>query len=101
MEALSLQGAIVRMAAEVTIASIVNQRDERHDKSPTSRHGSAWQAAIDYGIDVSQTEYLLTLTPHERLIRHEQALKLVRALREAGIRYYGFDPRHPEPAGGE
>jgi hypothetical protein len=49
----------------------------------------AWQAAIDYGIDVSQIEYLLTLTPTERLERHEQA---------AGKRYYGFDPRHPETA---
>lgn len=60
----------------------------------------AWQAAIDYGIDMNQVEYLLTLTPDERLVRHDQALQLVRALREAGIKYYGFDPRHPEaPAG--
>ena len=56
----------------------------------------AWQAAIDDGIDVSQLEYLLTLTPHERLLRHEQALTLVRAMRQAGIDYYGFDPRHPD-----
>lgn len=56
----------------------------------------AWQAAIDEGIDVSQIEYLLTLTPTERLLRHDQALELVRALRQAGIDYYGFDPRPPE-----
>ena len=60
-------------------------------------HRDAWQAAIDYGIDVSQLEYLLTLTPEERLLRHEQALTLVRAMRQAGIDYYGFDPRYPEP----
>ena len=56
----------------------------------------AWQAAIEYGIDVSQLDYLLTLTPTERLIRHDQALELVRAMRQAGINYYGFDPRPPE-----
>ncbi|HVP10104.1 MAG TPA: hypothetical protein VMV94_02840 [Phycisphaerae bacterium] len=61
-------------------------------------YGKAWQAAIDFGIDVSQIEYLLTLTPTERLQRHEQALGLVRAMREAGRRYYGFDPRHPGTA---
>ena len=54
---------------------------------------NAWQAAIDYGIDVSQLEYLLTLTPAERLARHEQALALFRLAREAGIKHYGFDPR--------
>jgi hypothetical protein len=57
----------------------------------------AWQAAIEYGIDVNQLEYLLTLTPLERIERHDRALELVRALREAGIKHYGFDPRLPEP----
>ena len=60
--------------------------------------GDAWQAALDYGIDLSQTEYLLSLTPAQRLERHEQALTLVRAMRQAGIKHYGFDPRHPETA---
>ena len=55
---------------------------------------SAYQEAIEYGIDISQLEYLLTLSPTERLIRHDAALTLVLAAREAGIRYYGFDPRH-------
>jgi hypothetical protein len=64
-------------------------------------HGDAWQTAIDYGIDVSQIEYLLTLTPEERIIRHDQALELVRALREAGIRHYGYDPRLSEATDGE
>ena len=62
----------------------------------TSNENDAWQAAIHFGIDVSQIEYLLTLTPAERVKRHEQALELVRALRQAGIAYYGFDPRLPE-----
>jgi hypothetical protein len=57
-----------------------------------------WQAAIDEGIDVSQLEYLLTLTPAERLLRHEQAVELVRAVRQAGIKHYGFDPRDLEAA---
>ena len=66
--------------------------------STPANHPDAWQAAIDYGIDVSQLEYLLTLTPEERLLRHEQALTLVRAARQAGIDYYGFDPRYPDPS---
>jgi hypothetical protein len=55
-----------------------------------------WQAAIDYGIDVSLLDYLLTLAPAERIARHEQALELVQAMRQAGIKHYGFDPRSPE-----
>jgi hypothetical protein len=54
--------------------------------------GPAWQAAIDFGIDVGQLDFLLTLTPTERLLRHEDALALVRAARQAGIAHYGFDP---------
>ena len=56
----------------------------------------AYQAAVEYGIDVSQLEYMLTLTPAERLKQHDAALALVLAARRAGIRYYGFDPRSPE-----
>ena len=46
----------------------------------------------------SPLEFLLTLTPAQRLRRHDAALALVRAAREAGIRYHGFDPRSPEAA---
>jgi hypothetical protein len=56
----------------------------------------ARQAAIDYGIDVNQLDYILSLTPAERLRRHDAALILARAAREAGMRYYGFDNRSPE-----
>lgn len=56
----------------------------------------AYQAAVEYGIDVSQLEYILTLTPAERLRRHDAALAFVLAARKAGIQYYGFDPRSPE-----
>ena len=56
----------------------------------------AYQAAADYGVDMNQLEYLLTLTPLERVMRHDAARDFVIAAREAGIRYYGFDPRHPE-----
>lgn len=57
---------------------------------------TAYKDATDYGIDVHHLEYLLTLTPTERLMRHDAALALVLAAREAGIQYYGFDPRHPK-----
>jgi hypothetical protein len=57
---------------------------------------TAYQDAVEYGIDICQLEYLLTLTPMERLLRHDAALAFILAAGEAGIRYYGFDPRHPE-----
>jgi hypothetical protein len=57
---------------------------------------TAYKDAIECGIDVYQLEYLLTLTPIERWMRHDAALALVLAAREAAIQYYGFDPRHPE-----
>lgn len=73
-------------------------------KMPASHEGEfsevssmkAYAEAVEYGIDVGQLEFLLTLTPAQRLRRHDGALALVRAAREAGIRYYGFDPRSPE-----
>jgi hypothetical protein len=83
------------------MAGEMEQRRAMNNAAPEPSGSDPWQAAIDFGIDVSQTEYLLTLTPEERLIRHEQALELVRALREAGIRHYGFDPRYPETPGNE
>jgi hypothetical protein len=65
-------------------------------KMETNERRSACQDAVEYGIDVCQLEYLLTLTPLDRLMRHDAALALVVAAREAGIKYYGFDPRYPE-----
>ena len=56
----------------------------------------AYQNAIEYGIDMFQLEYLLTLTPAERLRRHDASLAFVLAARKAGIKYYGFDPRSSE-----
>lgn len=44
-------------------------------------------------LDISLLEYLQTLSPAQRLERHEAALALVRALRAAGREHYGFDPR--------
>lgn len=69
---------------------------QEKDTKIRNEHGPAYQDAIEYGFDINQLEYLLTLTPAERLVRHDAALALVVAAREAGIRYYGFDPRHPE-----
>ncbi len=57
----------------------------------------AWQAAADYGIDMNQLEYLMGLTPAERIAGHQQALELVLALERAGQRYYGIDARSPDP----
>jgi hypothetical protein len=57
---------------------------------------TAYQADADYGIDMHQLEYLLTLSPWERVLKHDAARDFVSTAREAGIRYYGFDPRYPE-----
>ena len=65
------------------------------DHHSTTPAGPYWQAAADYGIDMSQLECLLALAPSERLERHEQARQLVLALRQAGTKLYGYDPRHP------
>ena len=56
----------------------------------------AWQAAAQYGIDIGQLEFLLTLSPAERLRRHEIVRPLIIAARQAVIHYYGFDPRLTE-----
>lgn len=56
----------------------------------------AYKDASEFGIDTYQLEYLLTLTPAERLKRHDAALTFVLAARKAGIKYYGFDPRSTE-----
>jgi len=45
------------------------------------------------GIDTALLEELATLTPAERMKRHDAALQLVLALRKAGTKHYGFDPR--------
>jgi hypothetical protein len=57
-----------------------------------------WQEALDYGIDTGRLEFLLTLSPAERLRRHDRARPLIIAARQAGIQYYGFDPGPTETA---
>jgi hypothetical protein len=44
-------------------------------------------------LDVDLLDYLQTLTPLERLQRHESARQLVIALRAAGAKFHGFDTR--------
>ncbi len=44
----------------------------------------------------SEIDWMLSLTPEQRLQRHDNFLELVRALREAGRKFYGRDPGSPE-----
>ena len=67
-----------------------------NQKVCSSGPGKYWQAAADYGIDVNQLEYLLSLPPLQRLERHEQARQLVLALKNAGQVYYGRQTPTPE-----
>jgi hypothetical protein len=48
------------------------------EKTNDSGTRSAWQSFTDDGADMNQLEYLLTLSPIERLRRHDRALTLVR-----------------------
>jgi hypothetical protein len=74
----------------------------RHDDTASpltgpGRDESDWQAAIDFGFDASQIDYLLTLTVEQRLILHERAMLGQMELRALGRDYLGFDPRHSAP----
>lgn len=60
---------------------------ERRDEA-----GEALKRAETFGIDVSLLRENLTLTPTERLRRHEQALELAEALRRAGEKKHGPFP---------
>ena len=54
-------------------------------------------------LDIELLMELHALTPAERMARHDAALQLVQALREAGTNFYGVDPRTlaaPEPGEG-
>jgi hypothetical protein len=64
---------------------MIGMKDQAHEDS--------WQKARAYGIDMGQLEFLLTLSPAERLSRHEIVRPLIIAARKAGIKHYGFDPR--------
>ncbi len=44
-------------------------------------------------VDLDLLDFLASLSPAERLARHEQARTLVEALRRAGEKLYGVDPR--------
>ena len=44
-------------------------------------------------LDLDLLEFLGSLTPAERMRRHQSALELVLALRKAAMKHYGFDPR--------
>ncbi len=50
---------------------------------PMTSQLSAWQAAEEYGFDMSLVEDNLRLTPWERICRHSRALNMALTLREA------------------
>lgn len=47
-------------------------------------YGPAWDAAIEYGIDVVQLEENLALTPEQRILQLEALLRLHEAIRPSG-----------------
>jgi hypothetical protein len=50
-------------------------------------------------LDVDLLAYLQTLSPLQRIARHDGALELVRALRAASLRVHGIDARAAAAAG--
>ena len=53
----------------------------RHNVDPPG-HGPAWQAAQDYGFDMSLVEANLALTHQQRIRQHTRALRMAQELKE-------------------
>lgn len=49
-------------------------------------------------VDLTLIDYTLSLTPSERLRRAEEFSHFAEIVRQAGIKYYGMDPRPAEEA---
>jgi len=80
-------------AVSCGLSSIKIRCMEKSDNSSASfESGDACSAAAEYGIDLARLDANLARTPLERLILHDQALHAALAIKDAGIRYYGFDP---------
>jgi hypothetical protein len=63
--------------------------DKRKWMRTQKSYGPDWDAAIEYGIDVSVLEHNLSLTFEERLIEFEAQLRLIDELQPEG------NPRAP------
>ncbi len=66
-----------------------SQRSERNGRVSEQTPPDPSEADLD--IDLLMD--LHAMTPAERVARHDAALQLVQALREAGTNFYGVDPR--------
>ena len=47
--------------------------------------GPAWRAAHDAGIDMTQIEHALALTPEQRLAEHQQVIDFLLTIMGAGL----------------
>ena len=74
----------------------INPMQDTESSQMNHALGKACRAAVEYGIDLSELDSSLALTPLERLICHDQALELVYAARQAGILHYGIHSRLAE-----
>ena len=59
----------------------------------TSEDSTATMSIGTGDTELDLIDYLLSLTPADRMRRHDSALQLVLALRKASFAHYGFDPR--------
>jgi len=68
----------------------MNRKTKKVKKSTSEyKNSDAIQKAIEYGIDVTLLYSTLSLTPTERIERHEEFLKEIAELRRAGERKHG------------
>lgn len=58
--------------------------DKRKWARTQKSYGPAWDAAIEFGIDVSLIEHMLSLTWEERFIESLEMTRMAHALDEAG-----------------
>ncbi|MDI6736321.1 MAG: hypothetical protein QME42_09070 [bacterium] len=63
--------------------------NKRKEAIPEYKNKDAIQEAIDYGLDVTLLYERVTLTPTERIERHQQSLEFAEELKRAGERKYG------------
>ncbi len=61
-----------------------DELDRREVLRRLPSYGPAWDAAIEYGIDLAQTELNLALTPEQRILQLEALLALHAELRPDG-----------------
>lgn len=76
--------AFLREVQSSPMSVVDDEIDRRVVLRRLPSYGPDWDAAIEYGIDVAQTELNLALTPEQRILQLEALLRLHDELRPTG-----------------